>query len=1652
MQLAGATGSDLRVLGGTTTVFDGATFAMDPGSTLRIISGDLVIDEDASVVFPSLTLEGGRLLLGQNGTVDIDSDFTWSGGTLFGANPDVSGTLHTRSGSVTNVTVGGIKTLDGVAFRANGATNVDGDLGLLRGALLQQGTGSVITLGAVALGGAGAGALVLGDTSTLAVRAGATANLNVLLVANNGTTLAIGTGALVLNGGGSVVPGATLTQVGGTLAFNNGVFDWDVGSALTGTGSRFVNGGALFRAVGGGVRLEGLTLQGGVLDGFGNGFLLDQLLWNNGTIAGVGTHVATNLTIATGGTHRLQEGVLVVRGGTWQSGNVALTNGGALRLQGATPFVVSAGSATLTDEQIGAPGAFNVAADALLQVTGQLFVAAPTFIDGAIDARGDLTLAFSGLINGTITANGGLVSLAAPLFLLGDGARFTSQTSGFDQSGGTNVTIGAGRTATIDGPGAGYRLHGRLTVDGTLISAGSGVLLDDNALVTGAGVVDARGLGVIGTGAGALIDSALSVGLNNLAVAGNGVLHVQGLLTPRGTVAFGGTVDVRSGGRLDIDAAFAPFVSLGTLSNAGLVRLTSSAGSGAASLSVAGPFINNGQLQVTAGAAAGARTVSGALVNNGQVLIDGTGATFDGSGGIITSNGRIDLANGAALAVTNLADFVVNGALNLGGGASFTQAVGDTTWLSGAIVGNAGERVSLNRLVGAGAGPLIARDVTLDVARASIGASVNVQLLRAPATIGQLFIARTGTMQVTGGRLQAALDIFGDLVSDNDVMVADSARIAGRLQVGGNLDVVNTLFIDGGRVTANAITAPTLRMAGFIDTGCDTVANPGCDQVFARLTTAGLSVGGLFSLDMAGAQVTGLGTLDDVTIDGRSDLRFSAPGTITSTINGALQLDGALLVGANQRLNIVGGGSQTGSLTAAAGGDVRLASAFNLGNGATLAGPGAITVTALGVTGTGAGATIAAGAQVRFLAVPVAGSGVLSVAGNAFVDGITTFAGTLNVLAGGVVEVAGVTSTDVSLAALNNAGRVELGNATLPAGDATLHVAALVNTGEIVALDGVGARVLEAAFNNLGEVRTEGSTLQLSTALPLTNAGTYRGLNGGDFVLANAPVFDHSGVLTLSAGSVFSLPAGNFIWRAGTVDGGSVDAQQFTQLTNGTLGSTLLAQMLNVAAGNTITITLANVGNAVNNGTLNVAGTLTSTGGVTNNGTLQGNGVINGALLNQGTLAVTGGLTVNAAGGIVENRGGITVAPGISLAVIDAGNFVNVGGITLGSGATFSQNIGAFDWQSGALAGGNFNVAGAVAVTLGGTHNLTGALVAGGIVVGSGQTLAVGGGGSIRTGGLDVQGVLASAASPIDAMGDVDVTGTATLQQLRAGGALRVVGGQFAAQDLTAASLLVDAGANFLTQTAAVSGSVAVRNAGVANVVNQFTVTGALDTASGGALDLGPTANVGGGVRVGSNSQLSLHETLLTTPVVNIDGTLRGQGNVVGNIVNNGTVDIGFSPAVLRVTGNYVQGASGNLRIEIGGPPPFRAGINYDQLLVTGTAQFDGTLTLVELTGFTSFTGGSLLPITYQSFTGAFARTVISGSAGFQPRLNFGPVGATEGALTPPGSPAENTGNVSQAVVELSNQQDQLQACDKDAKKPLDTQVTGQHGVGCAGI
>jgi autotransporter-associated beta strand protein len=130
-----------------------------------------------------------------------------------------------------------------------------------------------------------------------------------------------------------------------------------------------------------------------------------------------------------------------------------------------------------------------------------------------------------------------------------------------------------------------------------------------------------------------------------------------------------------------------------------------------------------------------------------------------------------------------------------------------------------------------------------------------------------------------------------------------------------------------------------------------------------------------------------------------------------------------------------------------------------------------------------------------------------------------------------------------------------------------------------------------------------------------------------------------------------------------------------------------------------------------------------------------------------------------------------------------------------------------------------------------------------------------------------------------------------------------------------------------------------------------------------GANTYAGTTTVNGGVLQVDNTSGS--GTGSGPVTVNSGGKLGGTGTIAGDLTNNGVVAPGDSPGTLHVGGNFSQGNSGTLEIEIASL------FSFDQLMVSGMASLGGTLD-VTLDGYAGHAGDIFTILKSSGLSGNF--------------------------------------------------------------------------------
>ena len=370
-----------------------------------------------------------------------------------------------------------------------------------------------------------------------------------------------------------------------------------------------------------------------------------------------------------------------------------------------------------------------------------------------------------------------------------------------------------------------------------------------------------------------------------------------------------------------------------------------------------------------------------------------------------------------------------------------------------------------------------------------------------------------------------------------------------------------------------------------------------------------------------------------------------------------------------------------------------------------------------------------------------------------------------------------------------------------------------------------------------------------------------------------------------------------------------------------------------------------------------------------------------GTLSLQGGGTIAAGATFTGAGFTRFGGGTMTVngaATGTNLA-LDGGTLTGAGDLTVTT---------EFDWTGGTLSGTGKLILGA-----GVPMNLTGAS---GVMTGGNRPVdSTAAGAAVNWTGGYLAGTFAN-QGPFNLGGSAFKILTGTVNQSGPGtgvwggtGTLSVEGGAF--NNLAGSTINVQSPLNILGSSSAAN---AFTNAGTfRQTVTTGTTTfgvydgytpvafnnsGTVDIQTGTLSFLGGLSNSGdviiagaltaapGYIQTGGSTILA--GGTLGAPIVNLDGgALSGSGSVIANVDNTaGQINPGAAgtAGVIAITGNYTQGASNVLSIDIGG---LIAGSQFDQLSISGTATLNGTLNVGLITPFLPDVGNSFKIMTFSS-------------------------------------------------------------------------------------
>lgn len=693
-----------------------------------------------------------------------------------------------------------------------------------------------------------------------------------------------------------------------------------------------------------------------------------------------------------------------------------------------------------------------------------------------------------------------------------------------------------------------------------------------------------------------------------------------------------------------------------------------------------------------------------------------------------------------------------------------------------------------------------------------------------------------------------------------------------------------------------------------------------------------------FSMTWSGGTMSGAGT---TSINNGATLTLTSPAT--KTLQRSLDNDGTTdwTAGDLQIIDATINNLTDGEFNASAAAGTAASSGTNAINNAgtfNRSGAGTTTIANVALNNTASGA-------------------VNVIAGTLRVDGGGTNFDTIDAATGATLAFGGSYTHD--------SGSQLTGEGALIFDGGTHTLANTLDTDRTITVDGGSTLVnLDAPYSFLGTVNQQNNATISGTAT-LTVVGGWNWASG-TMSGSGSTTFNIGSTLTISSGTHTLMRdldvSGTTTWTGGDI---TITGVTFDNLADGVLtlsvgGTSLIgtgtfanAGTFNrTGAGTTATGCLFN-----NSGTVNLtAGTLDVQGGGTNSGVIDAAGgttlrfsagYTHGAssqLNGTGELRFDGG-THTLANTLATNR--VITIDGSGTTVNFNGPFMFLGTInqqnnaTVGGTATFTV-VGGWNWASGTMSGsGTTRIASGASLTLSGST----------------RTLS-------RT--IENHGVAdwtSGAIGFVSATFDNESDG-----EFNAVGALSTTGSSGASEFNNAGTFnRSGAGATtFANVDFNNSGTLDVQ-AGDIEFEDEFNQTGGTTLLNGGAISTTTSLNLAG-------------------------GGLAGAGNITGTVANlGGTVSAGASPGVINILGNYIQGPSGTLDVEIGGLLP---GTEHDQLNVSGSADFDGTINISLLGGFEPNFADTFNIVPYANHTGAicsciFGRGAVNGV--FDP--NFGPTG-----------------------------------------------------------
>ena len=1247
----GLSSSGVNTYSGLTTVDSGAAFSLSSSGAIALSSG--LVDNGTFNIIATSTGTSIKSLSGA-GAVTLGSKtlaLTAAAGTFSGVISGTNGALTISGGTETLTganTFTGVTTIDAGAILQLGdgvnngtVTGAIHDLGTLKFDYSAAGgtfTGQLGGPGAVEI--AGGKLIVVGPHSTsgtITIDSGATLQWGD--GTNPGTLYDSSTGAVVDNGTlifdypSGVGPGGFSVSGTGGLEIKGGTYD--DGGGLSYSGQTTIDPGAQFSLVGGGT----LGNSSGVTD---NGDFDISGATGGGSIKSLSGSGTVNLGL-------INTLTLTAAAGTF-SGDIS--GGGGL--------TVSGGTETLTGVN-GFTGLTTIDSGATLKLAGAGSIAqsADPLVIGTFDisgAAGDVSvISLSGSGHVVLGSNTLILTTAADTF-----SGHISGSGGLTIAGGSEVltgfstysgatTIDSGATLSMEGGGAIGSSH--VEDDGTLdISPNPTFYFGAIAGLSGSGQVHLGGNVLVLTDASDTFSGVISGSSAGGLWVQSGTETLTGVNTYQGATLIDGTLDlagpgsiadaflVEDNGVFDISGTTSG-ASIRALGGSGTVvlgaqTLTITDGSLAGSAIFLGAITGAGGLTIAGGSEglAGVNTYTGAtLIDPGATLfLGGSGSIADSS--LVTDNGVLDIS--FEFAGASIRDLAGSGQVTLGG-QTLTITHGAHTF-SGVIAGSGGLTV-------AGGTEGLSGDDTYTGAT-TIDPGAVLKLVGSGSIAASSVVTDNGTFDISGvtGSAAAITTLSGSgavlLGAKTLVIGLGSTTFAGDISGAGSLD------INGGTQT----------LSGVNDYTGATGVGPGA--VLALTGTGSISHSavlfdnGVFDISgtTSGASIVSLGGHGSVVLGGQTltitDAAHTFSGVISGgggltiaggaeTLGGVNLYSGATLVSSGASLILTGNGSVAGSSVVTDNGTFDISGASGGVSIKSLAGSGAVTLGANGLTLTAA-ANEFSGA--------ISGAGGMTIAaGDEILTGTNPFIGGVTISTGAILQLGhGGSTGSVASGILDN------GLLIFDLGSALTYGRVISGTGSVI-IGGTGPVTFTASNTYAG-----GTTINAGARLNLGASGTSGSVAGN---------IADNGTLAFN--------------RADTVVFGAVISGTGALIQAGS-GTVILNGVNTVSGQTTVAAGTLEVGDASHMGAVldsHLGGVLVNSGG-----TLAGHGTINGGVTNNGVTSPGGTIGTLTVGSYTQGSGGalnIEVSPTAAslLKVIGAASLAGTLNLNFDAGAYTPQ-------------------------------------------------------------------------------------------------------------------------------------------------------------------------------------------------------------------------------------------------------------------------------------------------------------------------------------------------------------------------------------------